>query len=69
MIDLQSFLTAKAASEGQPGHFVQIFNLDTKEKLLGVTCWSGVLSTDLRICLYIATTIVESFFSSSQCSN
>ncbi|CAK9081915.1 Clathrin heavy chain 1 [Durusdinium trenchii] len=28
-----NIIALKAASEGQPGHFVQIFNLDTKEKL------------------------------------
>jgi len=28
-----NIIALKAATEGQPGHFVQIFNLDTKEKL------------------------------------
>ena len=31
----------QAATEGQPGHFVQIFNLDTKEKSLGDDWFDG----------------------------
>ena len=30
---LLEVVDGQAATEGQPGHFVQIFNLDTKEKL------------------------------------